>query len=70
MVCNTQYIKEYCVLKYVYFYLSASRSHCAHWKFIYYMINTGQLISKFKGRSLTLYTSNHPGWNWIFIAQL
>lgn len=41
MVCNTQYIKEYCALKYVYFYLSASRSYCTHRKFIYYMINTG-----------------------------
>lgn len=59
MVCNTQYTKEYCVLKYVYFYLPASRSHCTHWWFIYYIIDTGQLRSKFKSRSLTLYISNH-----------
>lgn len=55
MLCNIQCKEENCA-----FYLSASRSHCTHWRFIYYRIDTGQFISKFKSRSLNLYTSNHP----------
>lgn len=64
MVCNSVR-RRTVLLKYGYFYLSAIRSHCTHWRFIYYRIDTGQLISKCKSGSLNLYTSNHPSWNWI-----